>query len=208
MIFKNSTEQDGGPNGVICQNRLRARQHCGAKHGSATCRHHLALDRVFEEKVSAKDIGNRPLLREMLGFIRDGDDLYVHSMDRLARNLKDLLTLVTTITDKGVTLHFVKENLTFEAKAKATPFNKLVLGLLGSVAEFERELILERQREGIAQAKARGAYKGRKPIAPERIEKAKELLAQGMTRTEAAKTVGVGRTTLFLYLKKNQAPSS
>ncbi|WP_418498396.1 recombinase family protein [Duodenibacillus massiliensis] len=163
----------------------------------------ITLDRVFEEKVSAKNNGNRPVLREMLGFIRDGDDLYVHSMDRLARNLKDLLTLVTTITDKGVTLHFVKENLTFEAKAKATPFNKLLLGLLGSVAEFERELILERQREGIAQAKARGAYKGRKPIAPEKIEKAKELLAQGMTRTEAAKTVGMGRTTLFLYLKNN-----
>ena len=163
----------------------------------------ITLDRVFEEKVSAKNIGNRPVLREMLGFIRDGDDLYVHSMARLARNLKDLLTLVTTITDKGVTLHFVKENLTFEAKAKATPFNKLLLGLLGSVAEFERELILERQREGIAQAKARGAYKGRKPIAPEKIEKAKELLAQGMTRTEAAKTVGMGRTTLFLYLKNN-----
>lgn len=163
----------------------------------------ITLDRVFEEKVSAKNIGNRPVLREMLGFIRDGDDLYVHSMDRLARNLKDLHTLVTTITDKGVTLHFVKENLTFEAKAKATPFNKLLLGLLGSVAEFERELILERQREGIAQAKARGAYKGRKPIAPEKIEKAKELLAQGMTRTEAAKTVGMGRTTLFLYLKNN-----
>lgn len=163
----------------------------------------ITLDRVFEEKVSAKNIGNRPVLREMLGFIRDGDDLYVHSMARLARNLKDLLTLVTTITDKGVTLHFVKENLTFEAKAKATPFNKLLLDLLGSVAEFERELILERQREGIAQAKARGAYKGRKPIAPEKIEKAKELLAQGMTRTEAAKTVGMGRTTLFLYLKNN-----
>lgn len=163
----------------------------------------ISLDRIFEEKVSAKTIGNRPVLREMLGFIRDGDDLYVHSMDRLARNLKDLLTLVTTITDKGVTLHFVKENLTFEAKAKATPFNKLLLGLLGSVAEFERELILERQREGIAQAKARGAYKGRKPIAPEKIEKAKELLARGMTRTEAAKTVGMGRTTLFLYLRSS-----
>lgn len=163
----------------------------------------ITLDRVFEEKVSAKNIGNRPVLREMLGFIRDGDDLYVHSMARLARNLKDLLTLVTTITDKGVTLHFVKENLTFVAKTKATPFNKLLLDLLGSVAEFERELILERQREGIAQAKARGAYKGRKPIAPEKIEKAKELLAQGMTRTEAAKTVGMGRTTLFLYLKNN-----
>ena len=163
----------------------------------------ITLDRVFEEKVSAKNIGNRPVLTEMLGFIRDGDDLYVHSMARLARNLKDLLTLVTTITDKGVTLHFVKENLTFETKAKATPLDKLLLGLLGSVAEFERELILERQREGIAQAKARGAYKGRKPIAPEKIEKAKELLAQGMTRTEAAKTVGMGRTTLFLYLKNN-----
>lgn len=168
----------------------------------------VTLDRVFEEKVSAKNIGDRPVLNEMLGFIRDGDELYVHSMDRLARNLKDLLTLVTTITDKGVTLHFVKENLTFEAKGNASPFNKLLLGLLGSVAEFERELLLERQREGIAQAKARGAYKGRKPVAPEKIEQAKALLAQGMTRTEAAKAVGIGRTSLFHYLKQNQAPSS
>ena len=164
----------------------------------------IPLDRVFEEKASGKNIDARPVLQEMLGFIRDGDELYVHSMDRLARNLKDLLSLVTTITDKGVTIHFVKENLTFEAKAKATPFNKLLLGLLGSVAEFERELILERQREGIAQAKARGAYKGRKPVAPEKIEQAKALLAQGMTRTEAAKAVGIGRTSLFTHLKKKK----
>lgn len=164
----------------------------------------IPLDRVFEEKASGKDIDARPVLQEMLGFIRDGDDLYVHSMDRLARNLKDLLSLVTTITDKGVTLHFVKENLTFEAKAKATPFNKLLLGLLGSVAEFERELILERQREGIAQAKARGAYKGRKPIASEKFEQAKALIAQGMTKEKAAKTVGIGRTSLFNYLKNEK----
>ena len=128
----------------------------------------VALDRVFEEKASGKNIDARPVLQEMLDYIREGDEVYVHSMDRLARNLKDLLTLVTTITDKGVTLHFVKENLTFEAKEKASPFNKLLLGLLGSVAQFERELLLERQREGIAQAKARGAYKGRKPIESKR----------------------------------------
>ena len=168
----------------------------------------VTLDRIFEEKASGKNIDARPVLQEMLDYIREGDEVYVHSMDRLARNLKDLLTLVTTITDKGVTLHFVKENLTFEAKEKASPFNKLLLGLLGSVAQFERELLLERQREGIAQAKARGAYKGRKPIAPEKIEQAKALLAQGMTRTEAAKAVGIGRTSLFHYLKQNQAPSS
>lgn len=161
----------------------------------------IPLDRVFEEKASGKNVDARPVLQEMLGFIRDGDELFVHSMDRLARNLKDLLSLVTTITDKGVTLHFVKENLTFEAKAKATPFNKLLLGLLGSVAEFERELILERQREGIAQAKARGAYKGRKPIAPEKFKQAKALIAQGMTKEVAAKTVGIGRTSLFTYLR-------
>ena len=111
---------------------------------------------------------------------------------------------MTTITDKSVTLHFVKENLTFEAKAKATPFNKLLLGLLGSLAGFERELILERQREGIAQAKERGAYKGRKPIAPEKFEQAKALIAQGMTKEKAAKTVGIGRTSLFTHLKKKQ----
>lgn len=162
----------------------------------------VPLDRVFEEKTSGKNIDARPVLQEMLGFIRDGDELYVHSMDRLARNLKDLLSLVTTITDKGVTLHFVKENLTFEAKVKATPFNRLLLGLLGSVAEFERELILERQGEGIAQAKARGAFKGRKPIALEKFEQAKALIAQGMTKWEAAKAVGVGRTSLFTHLKK------
>lgn len=164
----------------------------------------VALDRVFEEKASGKNIDARPVLQEMLDYIREGDEVYVHSMDRLARNLKDLLTLVTTITDKGVTLHFVKENLTFEAKGNASPFNKLLLGLLGSVAQFERELLLERQREGIAQAKARGAYKGRKPIAPEKIEQAKTLIAQGMTKTEAAKTVGIARTSLFNYLNNEK----
>ena len=164
----------------------------------------VPLDRVFEEKAFGKNTDARPVLQEMLGFIRDGDELYVHSMDRLARNLKDLLTLVTTITDKGVTLHFVKENLTFEAKAKATPFNKLLLGLLGSVDEFERELLLDRQREGIAQAKARGAYKGRKPIAQEKIQRAKSLIAAGHTHAEAARLVGIGRTSMFKYVKEDK----
>ena len=147
----------------------------------------LPLDRVFEEKASGKNIGDRPVLQEMLSYIREGDDLYVHSMDRLARNLEDLLRLVTMITEKGVTLHFVKENLIFEAKAKASPFNKLLLGLLGAVSQFERELILERQREGIALAKARGAYKGRKrKVTKTLIEQAKEEIESGMSATAVA----------------------
>lgn len=129
----------------------------------------LDLDRVFEEKASSKNISDRPVLQEMLAYIRDGDELYVHLMDRLACNLKDLLTLVTIITDKGGRCTLSKRASPLRPGPKATPFNKLVLYLLGSVAEFERELILERQHEGIAQAKARGAYKGRKPIAPEKF---------------------------------------
>lgn len=158
----------------------------------------LPLDRVFEEKASGKNIGDRPVLQEMLSYIREGDDLYVHSMDRLARNLEDLLRLVTMITEKGVTLHFVKENLIFEAKAKASPFNKLLLGLLGAVSQFERELILERQREGIALAKARGAYKGRKrKVTKTLIEQAKEKIEAGMSATAVAQDLGISRSSLY-----------
>lgn len=121
----------------------------------------LQLDRIFEDKVSGKNMRDRPQLEEMLKYVREGDVVYVHSMDRLARNLEDLLGLVRRLTEKGVTLIFLKEKLSFDPLQTASPMSRLILGVMGAVAEFERELIHERQREGIALAKARGAYKGR-----------------------------------------------
>lgn len=143
----------------------------------------------------------RPQLQEMLAFIREGDRLCIHSMDWLARNLADLLNLVTQITTKGVTIHFVKESLTFSPKEKANPMSKLMLSMMGAFAEFERALILERQREGIAQAKARGAYKGRKPISSSRMEEARKLMSTRKSVTAICKDLGIGRTSFYKYLK-------
>ena len=165
----------------------------------------IKLDRSFVEKASAKST-ERPQLQEMLAFIREGDHLYIHSMDRLARNLADLLDLVTQITTKGVTIHFVKENLTFSPKEKSSPMSKLMLSMMGAFAEFERSLILERQREGIAQAKARGAYKGRKPISSNQIEEARKMIAVDKAKTDICKELGIGRTTLYKYLKMKNLP--
>lgn len=167
-----------------------------------TCRQlsGIELDRLFEEKASGKGTSNRPILREMIAYIREGDHLYVHSMDRLARNLEDLLRLVKEINGKGVTIHFVKENMVFDPNGKESSMSKLLLSVMGAVAEFERELILERQREGIALAKARGAYKGRKPVSNEVIAKAKEMVSSGISKTEVAKSLGIGRTSLYKYL--------
>ena len=159
---------------------------------------------VFEEHASGKST-ERPKLREMLAFIRRGDELYVHSMDRLARNLVDLLRLVNEITAKGVTVHFLKEHLDFGPNEKTAPMSKLLLSVMGAVAEFERELILERQREGIAIAKAKGVYKRkRKTGTPAKIEEAKKLIATGASQSEAARRVGIGRTTLFRYLSQEK----
>lgn len=161
----------------------------------------LKLDRVFTEHASGKNVGGRPALQEMIAFIRDGDEVYVHSMDRLARNLRDLLSLVEKINGKGVTLHFVTENLSFHPNAEANPMATLMLSLLGAVAQFERSLILERQREGIAKAKARGAYKGRKPLSPQLLEKAKAMHANGISLVKVAEELGCGKSTLYNYLK-------
>jgi len=119
----------------------------------------VKLDKVFEEKVSAKTM-NRPKLQEMLDFIREGDTVIVHDISRLARNIKDLHELVETITALGVTLKFKKENLVFTAN-KQDAMSQLMLSMLGAVYQFERTILLERQREGIAVAKKAGKYKGR-----------------------------------------------
>jgi DNA invertase Pin-like site-specific DNA recombinase len=118
------------------------------------------LDKVFTDRASGKDT-KRPQLQACIDYIREGDVLVVHSMDRLARNLDDLRRMVLDLTEKGIHVRFVKENLTFTGED--SPMSNLLLSLLGAVAEFERSMIRERQREGIALAKKAGVYKGRKP---------------------------------------------
>jgi DNA invertase Pin-like site-specific DNA recombinase len=119
----------------------------------------LELARTFTDKASGKDT-QRPELEQLLKFVREGDTVVVHSMDRLARNLDDLRRLVADLTKRGVKIQFVKESLTFTGED--SPMSNLLLSVMGAFAEFERALIRERQREGVALAKQRGAYKGRK----------------------------------------------
>ena len=119
----------------------------------------IETDRNYTDKVSGKSL-DRPELKRAMETLRSGDKLVVHSMDRLARNMDDLRKVVKELTERGVEVRFVKESLTFTSKADA--MSNMMLSILGAVAEFERELIKERQREGIAIAKTAGVYKGRK----------------------------------------------
>ena len=121
----------------------------------------IACDRIYEEKISGKDT-NRPQLQAMLSNIRSEDIINIHEMSRLARNTRDLLNLVEEITSKGATVVFHKENLTFKGNEKQDPYQKMMMTMLGAVAELERSILLERQREGIAVAKSKGKYKGGK----------------------------------------------
>ena len=140
----------------------------------------VELDRVFTDTVSGKSAA-RPQLQAMLAYVRDGDTVIVHSMDRLARNLDDLRRLVRELTGRGVAVQFVKEQLTFTAED--APMATLLLSVLGAFAEFERALIRERQLEGIALAKARGAYTGRKPsLTPGQAEALRARAAAGSPR--------------------------
>jgi len=159
----------------------------------------VALDRVFEEKLSGKDMA-RPQLEAMLAYLREGDTLFVHSMDRLARNLDDLRSLVATLTQRGVRVELIKENLSFSGEA--SPMAQLMLSVMGAFAEFERALIRERQREGIALAKAAGKYRGRKKsLSAQDVERAREQIAQGVSKASVAQDLGVSRETLYSYLR-------
>jgi DNA invertase Pin-like site-specific DNA recombinase len=161
----------------------------------------LELDEVFEDKASGKDL-KRPQWEAAEKYLRRGDVLFVHSMDRLARNLGDLLATVEGLNKKGVEVRFVRENLCFEAGVAAKPMARLMLSLLGAVAEFERSLILERQREGIALAKQRGVYKGRKRVLnSDQVAGLRSRLAEGAKVTQVARELGVCRQTLYAYLK-------
>lgn len=160
----------------------------------------MALDKVFTDKASGKDT-DRPQLQAALEYVREGDKLVCHSMDRLARNVDDLRRIVRELTGRGVVVQFVKESLTFTGED--SPMANLLLTMLGAVAEFERSLIKERQREGIALAKAKGVYKGRKPaLTPEQVEALRALDRDrgGKNRSGLAKEHGISRETLYQYL--------
>lgn len=160
----------------------------------------VALDRTFTDKASGKDAA-RPQLTAALEYIREGDTLVCHSMDRLARNVDDLRRIVRELTGRGVAVQFVKESLTFTGED--SPMANLLLTMLGAVAEFERSLIKERQREGIAIAKTKGVYRGRKPsMSAEQIEALRALDKErgGKNRSGLAKEHGISRETLYQYL--------
>lgn len=159
----------------------------------------VKLDRVFEDKASGKSV-DRPELAALLSHVREGDTVVCHSMDRLARNTVSLLTIVKDLTDRGVRVEFVKENLTFTGEDSA--MSNLLLTMLGAVAEFERSLIRERQLEGIAVAKAKGVYS--KPRA-KRVKKADPVevarrVAAGESKASIAKAMGVSRQTVYTML--------
>jgi DNA invertase Pin-like site-specific DNA recombinase len=165
----------------------------------------LQAERMFTDHASGKDAAP-PRLEEMFAFVREGDTLRVHSMDRLARNLDDLRRIVRTLTGKGVRVEFAKENLAFTGEDN--PMATLLLSVMGAFAEFERALILERQREGIAAAKARGAYTGRKPaLTPEQSHALRERAAAGEPKSALAREFGISRETVYTYLRAVPAPT-
>jgi DNA invertase Pin-like site-specific DNA recombinase len=159
---------------------------------------HIQVGRLFTDKASGKDT-QRPQLDALLSFAREGDTVVVHSMDRLARNLDDLRRLVQALTQRGVRIEFVKESLAFTGED--SPMANLMLSVMGAFAEFERALIRERQREGIALAKQRGAYRGRKKSLPsERIAELRRRVAAGEAKAHVAREFGISRETLYNYL--------
>ncbi|SCA54827.1 conserved hypothetical protein [Candidatus Terasakiella magnetica] len=155
----------------------------------------LSFKKTFTDECSGGST-NRPALERMLEYVREGDEIHVHSIDRLARNLEDLLGLLKVLTGQGVSVKFHKENLTFTGEEN--PFQELQLQIIGAVAQFERSMIKERQREGIAKAKQKGIYKGRKKsIERERVFALKE---QGMGPSAIAKEMGVSRMSIHRIL--------
>ena len=155
-----------------------------------------AVDRVFEEKVSGKNT-DRAALQEMIAFVREGDEVIVYSIDRLARDLRDLQSIIQTLLDKKVSVSFLSERLTFAAD-KDDPFSRLQLHLMGAFSEFERQIIRKRQAEGIAKAKDRGVYKGRK----KQVDDGKiiSLKNAGQKISEIAAALGVSRMTVYRAL--------
>ena len=160
----------------------------------------VPVARVFTDRASGKDT-QRPELERLLAFVREGDTVVVHSMDRLARNLDDLRRVVQGLTTRGVRIEFVKEGLTFTGED--SPMANLMLSVMGAFAEFERALLRERQREGIVLAKQRGAYRGRtRALNAEQIAEMKRRIAAGEQKAQVARDFGISRETVYQYLRQ------
>lgn len=158
--------------------------------------------KLFTDKVTGST-RQRPGLEEALRYVRSGDEFVVVSMDRLARSLRDLYDLVDDLVARGVAVRFLHEGQVYSSHS--TPIAKLMLGLLGSVAEFERSIIRERQTEGIARAKARGVYQGRaKVLTGDEVDRARDLVARGVPKATVARQLGIGRSTLYRYLNSKE----
>ncbi|MDD8023131.1 MAG: recombinase family protein [Paracoccaceae bacterium] len=155
----------------------------------------VGCERIFEEQVSSVDVVKREALAEALVFARQGDTLIVTKLDRLARSVAHLVEILGQLETKGVALRILAMGID-----TSTPTGKLMLTILGGVAEFEREIMLERQREGIAKAKAAGKYKGRAPTARAKADEVLRLHGEGVGGTEIAKCLGIGRASVYRIL--------
>ena len=152
---------------------------------------------IFEEKLSGAS-ADRPSLQDMIAFVRSGDEVVVHSIDRLARNLMDLQSIIQELNDKGVTIHFISESLSFSDDG-GNAFQTLQLQMLGAFAQFERTMIRKRQAEGIAKAKAKGVYAQRKrTVNPDKV---KQLFDDGLSKAAIAKHLNISRMSVYRSLQ-------
>jgi DNA invertase Pin-like site-specific DNA recombinase len=162
----------------------------------------LTLDKTYTDHASGKDT-QRPQLALALSYVRQGDTLVVHSMDRLSRSLDDLRRIVRELTARGVLVEFVKEHLTFSGDD--SPMSILLLSMMGAFAEFERSIIRERQREGIAIARAKGVYRGRpkgaRKLKPEQMAEMRRRVESREPKAQIARSLGISRETLYAYLR-------
>ena len=154
----------------------------------------VGVEKLFTEQTSS--VGERAQLEAAIEFARDGDTLIVTKLDRLARSVAHLCTIVERLASKGVALRILALNLD-----TATPTGKLMLNMLGAIGQFEREMMLERQREGVAKAKAEGKYKGRAPTARAKADDIRRLAGEGMTKDAIAKQLEIGVASVYRVLK-------
>lgn len=162
--------------------------------------HAAGCERIFVEQVSSVDLKERAELAKALDHLRSGDTVIVTKLDRLARSMAHLMELLKAIEQRGASLRILAMGLD-----TATANGRLMLNVLGSVAQFEREIMLERQREGIAKAKAQGKYKGRAPTARKQADRVKEMAAEGTSLSEIARKLGIGKASVHRILKAEAA---
>jgi len=162
-------------------------------------------DRVFEDRVSS--VADRPQLEALKTYAREGDLIRVHSIDRFARDLKQLKIMIDELLEKGVSVEFCSENLKFEPRSEKNVYSDIVLSVLGAIYEFERKMMLIRQAEGIAKAKAQGKYAGRAPqLTREQVTLARKRVSEGVPKSVVARDMGVSRPTIGRAMKDDYVP--